>query len=101
MVFEVSPSDLEDLYCEKTWFDLRHKVQLRFQFEQTKVIQDYQNLALIISAAFGGKKSGGDPRRSDGPSDGPPGSPPRTSEAVVPSNFSDLMRSMKSVLGKE
>lgn len=48
-----------DLYEQKTWFDLRHKVQLRVQYEQVKVLQDFQNFALVVAAALGGKSEGG------------------------------------------
>jgi hypothetical protein len=54
------PSQILDLYEELTWFDLQYKVQLRFQLDQTKVLQEYQNLALILSAAFGGGEKGGE-----------------------------------------
>lgn len=30
---------------------------MRVQFEQAKVLQDYQNFALILAAAFGGGKA--------------------------------------------
>lgn len=63
--FDVSPSDLPTLYEEKAWCDLQHKVQLRLQFEQSKVLQEFQNLGLILSAAFGGGESGGQ-RDADG-----------------------------------
>lgn len=58
--FDVVPSEVDDLYEEVSWCDLTHKVQLRFQVEQTKVLQEYQNLALILSAAFGGETKGGE-----------------------------------------
>jgi hypothetical protein len=37
--------------------DMRVRIRLKIGEQQAKVHQDYQTLALIVSEAFGGKKS--------------------------------------------
>ena len=37
------------------------KSELVFGYEATKALQDYENIALVVSQAFGGKKKQGGP----------------------------------------
>lgn len=90
--FDVCPSQVLDLYEELTWFDLQHKVQLRFQLDQTKVLQEYQNLALILSAAFGGGSKGGE-RDADGNL-----VRPDSKGEYKPKNFDELQGALRGLL---
>ena len=51
----VKPSDIDIVYWSHSLDDMRHIVGLKAQFELVKVHQEYENLALIVSKAFGGK----------------------------------------------
>jgi hypothetical protein len=52
------PSQLRLLYWSVSFNDLKVKLKLRTGFEQVRFSQEYQILAEIISAAFGGKGEG-------------------------------------------
>lgn len=44
------------MYWAITFEDLRTKLRLKFGYEQNKVIQDFQTLAIIVGKVFGGSK---------------------------------------------
>lgn len=54
--FDTLPSRLDELYWTITFEDLRTKLRLKFGYEQHRVIQDFQTLAIIVGKVFGGSK---------------------------------------------
>jgi hypothetical protein len=50
------PSELRRLYWSVSYHDLKMKLRLRSSFEQVKFSQEFQIMAEILSAAFGGGK---------------------------------------------
>jgi len=59
-VFATIPSELDEIYWRCTVKDIKVKMRLYLGRHQALIVQDFQNLATIVSQAFGGKKSSAD-----------------------------------------
>ena len=84
-VFDCGPSQLARHYWTNTFGDLKTRLRIRFGFEHARLIQGFENLALVGSQALGGGKKDG-PRR--GP---PPGVKPIENEEDAMAAFMRVM----------
>lgn len=57
-MFDCVPSSLPEVYWRFTRNDLKVKLRLFLGERQARILQDYQNLALVASQALGGSKKG-------------------------------------------
>jgi len=59
LVFNVVPSELDDLYWTRTHYDFTVKLKLYSSDVQMRFCQDYQTLGNIISGIFGSETEKG------------------------------------------
>jgi hypothetical protein len=83
--FDTAPSRLPIVFWAHSHNDLQTKVRLKIGHEQAKVIQDFQTMAQILSAAFGGggKSSGSAP----------------SGDVAKPQSVEELQAAMTNVFG--
>ena len=62
-MFDCGPSSLMPVYWSNTLVDLQWRLKLRFGFEHARLVQGFENLALVVSQALGGGDKKGGPRR--------------------------------------
>lgn len=55
-VFSTTPSGLDDLLWTVTLEDIRIKLKLKVGYEQAIILQQFSNVATIVSKALGGGK---------------------------------------------
>lgn len=53
--FDKCPSELDDLFWQYSFADLKKKIGLKAQYEIAKLNQGYENLTLVVGAIFGGE----------------------------------------------
>lgn len=78
--FELVPSRLGAFFWTVTYKDLKTKLKLRVEFEQTKFMQDFETMAKLMAVVFGGKKGG------------------RPKNLVVPKTVAELKAAFASVI---
>lgn len=53
------PSDTQDFYWRVTYRDIKTKINVKYGFEYARSLQEYLNIANVVSSAIGGKKGKG------------------------------------------
>lgn len=56
MVFQLVPSQLNRLYWRITYNDIQVGTRLYLGHHQSKIVQEYETFAILLSQAFGGGK---------------------------------------------
>ena len=81
-VFDVSPSHLRKILWSNSLTDIEVRTKLKLGFEQAVLVQGYQSLISVVSAALGGK-----PTQAE------------VAVPVVPQTREELEASFKAVFG--